>query len=149
MAIFKALCVLFYLCHFVTCMWNFVQLQTRDDHPINNWSVYWNIDQKSLIYNYIFTIYCVLCVVSTVAYGDYFALNDYERIFIIFMVNVGDFLFALAFGLIASISMHMSQNDEVRQFVDRMASMDDFMSSFQIDSVHRTRVEKYMTYTYF
>lgn len=53
-------------------------------------------------------------MVSTVAYGEYFALNDYERIFIIFMVNVGDFLFALAFGLIASISMHMSQEDEMR-----------------------------------
>jgi hypothetical protein len=65
------------------------------------------------------------------------------------MVNVADALFALAFGLVASINMHMSQQDEVKQFVERMSSMEDFMNSFQIDSILRSRVEQYMAYTNF
>jgi len=105
---FKAFCVVFFLCHFVSCIWNFVQSKIQDHYPINNWSVYWNIHQKSLVHKYVFTNYCVLNIVCTVGYGDYFPLNDVERMFIVFMVNVGDALFALAFGLVASITVHIS-----------------------------------------
>jgi len=46
--------------------------------------------------------------VSKVGHGDFFAMNDVERIFIILMINVADVLFALAFGLVAAINMHMN-----------------------------------------
>lgn len=67
------------------------------------------------------SIYCVINVVSSVGYGDFFAMNDVERLFIVFMINMADALFALAFGLIAAITMHISQNDELRHFIKRMA----------------------------
>lgn len=53
-------------------------------------------------------MYCVINVVSSVGYGDFFAHNDVERMFIVFMINMADALFALAFGLIAAITMHIS-----------------------------------------
>jgi len=91
----------------------------------------------------------VINVVSSVGYGDFFAHNDIERMFIVFMINMADALFALAFGLIAAITMHISQNDEVRHFIKRMSQIEDFMNSFNIDRVQRSRVEQYMAYTYY
>ena len=80
-------------------------------------------------------------IVSSVGYGDMFPMNDLERIYIIFMINLGDALFALAFGLIAAIWMHISQSDEVQQFILRMSQIDEFMASFSIDEDQRKRVE--------
>ena len=57
---------------------------------------------------YLLSIYSVINVVSSVGYGDFFAMNDIERMFIIFMINMADAVFALAFGLVAAVTMHMS-----------------------------------------
>ncbi len=47
-----------------------------------------------------------------------FPVTDTERIFFVLMINAGDVLFALAFGLIAQITMQMSQHDETQKFID-------------------------------
>ena len=72
-----------------------------------------------------------------------FPTNDYERLYVIFMINIGDILFALAFGLIAAIWMHFSQSDEVHSFIGRMAKVDEFLNSFNVDKSQRKRVEQY------
>ena len=101
-----------------------------EHYPVNNWTVYHELQEASAPYQYTFTIYCIVNVVSSVGYGDFFAHNDVERMFIVFMINMADALFALSFGLIAAITMHISQNDEIRHFIKRMASIEDFMNSF-------------------
>jgi hypothetical protein len=108
MQILKAFSLLFFLCHFTACLWYFVQILIKDVYPENNWSLYNDLDHMNGGYNYLFSIYCVINVVSSVGYGDFFAMNDVERMFIVFMINMADALFALAFGLIAAITMHMS-----------------------------------------
>ena len=40
------------------------------------------------------------------------AYNDLERIIFIIFINIGDALFAKAFGLIAQIQMHISENSD-------------------------------------
>lgn len=54
------------------------------------------------------SFYFVMNIVATVGYGDMFANNDIERMYVVFLINTGDVLFALAFGLIAAIWMHFS-----------------------------------------
>ncbi len=70
----------------------------------------------SLARQYLMTIYFVMNIVSSVGYGDMYARNDLERIFIVFMMNLGDALFAVAFGLLAAITMNKSKQSDVDQF---------------------------------
>jgi hypothetical protein len=116
---------------------------------MTTWAEYHNLWHHNVRDQYLFSIYSVINVVSSVGYGDFFAMNDVERMFIVFMINMADALFALAFGLIAAITMHISQTDEIKHFIQRMSQIEDFMNSFQIDKVQRQRVEQYMAYTYY
>jgi len=59
----------------------------------------------------------VLNVVTSVGYGDMYPVTDTERIFFVVMINSGDVLFALAFGLIASITMQASEGNVTKNFV--------------------------------
>ena len=60
------------------------------------------------------SFYFVMNIVATVGYGDMFPMTDYERLFIVFMINLGDALFALAFGLVSAVTLHMSHSDDVK-----------------------------------
>ena len=62
--------------------------------------------------------------------------NNFERICYNFIINIGDTLFAFAFGLIASIQMHLSKNSEFQQFLRKMKQVDEFLSSMNFDPSH-------------
>ena len=49
-------------------------------------------------------------IVTGVGQSDMIAYNNLERICFIIMINIGDALFAIAFGLIAQVQMHISEN---------------------------------------
>ena len=57
---------------------------------------------------YLLSYYAVLNVVTSVGYGDMYPITNLERVFFILMINTGDVLFALAFGLLAQITMQNS-----------------------------------------
>ena len=57
-------------------------------------------------------MYLTMNIVATVGYGDMFPMTDVERLFVVFLINTGDALFAVAFGLIAALTMEASQNSE-------------------------------------
>lgn len=62
-------------------------------------------------------------IVSSVGYGDMYARNDLERIYVVFMMNLGDALFAVAFGLLAAITMNKVQQSEADRFFNKMKSV--------------------------
>ena len=69
-------------------------------------------------------------VVSSVGYGDMFPINSLEQMVIIFMINLGDALFAVAFGTIAAIFMHFSQNSDTEHFFEKMSRVMEFSDTF-------------------
>ena len=71
-----------------------------------SWAEEESLLDASLARQYLLTIYFVMNIVSSVGYGDMYARNDLERIYIVFMMNLGDALFAVAFGLLAAITMN-------------------------------------------
>lgn len=49
-----------------------------------------------------------------------FPMTDLERVVFTVMITIGDLLFALAFGLIARLTLQISLTDETKQFRDKM-----------------------------
>jgi len=76
----------------------------------------------------------VLNVVTSVGYGDMYPVTNLERIFFILMINAGDVLFALAFGLIAQITMQKSQSNENEKFVQKMLTTQQIMTAYSISA---------------
>jgi hypothetical protein len=74
----------------------------------------------------------VINVVTSVGYGDMMPYTDTERIFFVVMINAGDVLFAVAFGLIAQITMRSAEGNETNQFIDKMVQSERFMDEFKI-----------------
>lgn len=61
-----------------------------------------------------------------------FPVTDAERIFFIIMINAGDVLFALAFGMIAQITMQQSTNDLTVAFIDKTCETEKFLDEFKV-----------------
>ena len=67
-------------------------------------------------------------IVATVGYGDMFPMTDIERMFVVFMINIGDAIFAVAFGLIASIVMQASMSSEEANLKNELMLMKEVYS---------------------
>lgn len=61
-------------------------------------------------------------------------MTDIERVVFTIMITIGDLLFALAFGLIARLTLQISLTDETKQFRDKMYQIQEFMTSFSLDN---------------
>ena len=64
--------------------------------------------------------YTVLNVVTSVGYGDMYPVTDFERCFFVLMITTGDLLFALAFGLLAQITMQRRITNDNHFLVEKM-----------------------------
>ena len=111
MHIIRAGLLLFCLSHWTACLWFLVDDRLGSAYP-ESWITYNELDREGLGVRYMKTLYLVINIVSSVGYGDMFATNDLERMMVVFMINLGDCLFAVAFGLIAGISLNMTNNSE-------------------------------------
>jgi hypothetical protein len=49
------------------------------------------------------------------------------------IINIGDTLFAFAFGLIASIQLHISQSSDFQIFMHKMKLIDEFLGSINFE----------------
>ena len=107
MHIIRAGLLLFILSHWTACFW-YILDNNFGKESNKNWIVYNGLENEYLSIRYLRTFYMVINIVTSVGYGDMFALNDLERMLIVFIICLGDCLFAVAFGLIAGISMNIT-----------------------------------------
>merc|ERR1719232_1079480 len=102
----KAALVLYFLGHWMACAWHFLNIVIEDGYE-TTWATSNGLEKKTIGEKYLLCFYLVLNVATSVGYGDMFPVTDTERVFFCLMINAGDILFALAFGLIAQINMQM------------------------------------------
>ena len=96
----KAALILYFLGHWMTCAWEFMNVVIEVGVE-TTWATSNELHTKTMAERYLLCFYLVLNVATSVGYGDMFPVTDTERIFFCLMINAGDVLFALAFGLIA------------------------------------------------
>ena len=100
MGTLKATLMLYFLGHWITCSWHYVNV-LEELAGAKTWGVANSLSDKTVGERYLLCYYTVLNVVTSVGYGDMYPVTDLERMFFILMINTGDVLFALAFGLLA------------------------------------------------
>lgn len=106
------------------------------------------LDTSPLYKQVMFCYYTIMNVVSTVGYGDMFPMTDVERIFFIFLINSGDALFAVAFGLIAGITMQASKNKSTEAFFKKMHSIKELLTQNGGDPAQKSKVEQFFAYSW-
>jgi hypothetical protein len=94
-------------------------------------------------------MYFVIKVVTGVGQHDLITYNDVERVAFLIIINIGDALFAFAFGLIASIQLHITENNEYYQFIQKMKNIEEFLSQIKAEDGQRKRVETYFAYRFY
>ncbi len=105
----KSFLIFYFVWHFTGCLWFFVNMMEHDIFPLT-WYKYFNIGDRSLQERYLLSQYYVIKIVTGVGQSDMIAYNDLERICFIIIINLGDAVFAITFGLIAQVQMHISEN---------------------------------------
>lgn len=119
MIILKAFFYIFFLGHFLACAWYFV-VDKIEDGSEPTWIDHNKLENVATKNKYLISLYTVFNIVCSVGYGDMFPMTDIERVCFLLMITCGDLLFALAFGLIANLTLQISLTDETIKFKDKM-----------------------------
>jgi hypothetical protein len=88
------------LWHWTSCLWYFVNLLEYNSYELT-WIKKFDLLNKTISQQYLYSIYYVIKIVTGVGQSDMIAYNNFERICFVVIINIGDALFAIAFGLIA------------------------------------------------
>eukprot|EP00357_Protocruzia_adherens_P001203 CAMPEP_0115029576 /NCGR_PEP_ID=MMETSP0216-20121206/37099_1 /TAXON_ID=223996 /ORGANISM="Protocruzia adherens, Strain Boccale" /LENGTH=919 /DNA_ID=CAMNT_0002406219 /DNA_START=122 /DNA_END=2880 /DNA_ORIENTATION=- len=142
LAIFKTILFFFYLWHWSACVWFFINTKVEDE-DVFTWYDYNQIEKKRFSEQYLYAIYFVMNIVTSVGYGDMFGTTDLEKLTTIFIILIGDALFAVAFGMLASISMESRDDDEVYL---QIKTQSEFFEKFEVPKSLGQRIEQYHAY---
>jgi hypothetical protein len=111
----KTILFLVYLWHWAACIWFFTNNEIEDQ---DRWMDYNNLVGESLTRQYLFSIYFTMNIVTSVGYGDMFGTSDNERIITCMIIITGDALFAVAFGMMASLAA--SKESEISLYLSEL-----------------------------
>eukprot|EP00347_Sterkiella_histriomuscorum_P000063 403377328 len=147
--IVKTILILYLLWHWTACFWLFINKRIEPSFYKETWYTTFKLDDKQVIEQYLLSFYYVIKVVTGVGQSDMITYNDLERVCFMIMINIGDTLFAFAFGLIASIQMQISQNNEFENFLEKMKQIDEFSESINLNQSQCEKVGRFFSYSYF
>jgi hypothetical protein len=99
----KTILFLVFLWHTSSCVWFFVNLEVDPDTAFT-WADYHGVENDSLYKQYLMATYFTMNIVTSVGYGDMFGTTDNERLTTCLIILTGDALFAVAFGMMASLA---------------------------------------------
>ena len=88
---------------------------------------------------YLYSMYFALNVVTGVGYGDMYATTNTERITTCLLIIMGDALFAVAFGLIASIAA--SKESTFKRYLSTTRDIKRFIGSTSINNGTKDKIE--------
>jgi len=112
------------------------------------WIILQKLENGDVSDRYIRCYYAMINVVSSVGSGDMFPVTDIGRVFFTLLMTVGDVFFALAFGMIASISLRNKESDETEQIISKMLEVNAFLNTNNVTEAQRERVEQYLGFYY-
>ena len=146
MQIIKAALFLTLICHLVGCLWFWFNYYAEPDDD-ETWMEFNGLQNTQLYRKVLLSYYTVINIVATVGYGDMFPMTDAERLFFVFLINLGDAVFAVAFGLIAGITMQASKSEVMENF-SKMHSIKELLKQNQGEHSQKVKVEQFFAYSW-
>lgn len=147
MQVIKAMLFLSLTCHFAGCLWFWFNFYGQPDKD-TTWMEFNGLDHTQLYRKVLLSYYTIINIVATVGYGDMFPMTDAERLFFVFLINMGDAVFAVAFGLIAGISMQASKNRSTDEFFKKMHSIKELLRQSGGEVSQKVKVEQFFAYSW-
>ncbi|KAG7393278.1 hypothetical protein PHYPSEUDO_011283 [Phytophthora pseudosyringae] len=100
----KLLAPVMIIAHYVGCFWYYISAdQPSDNAWWGNKNIYFE-DPESIISKYIASIYWAITTMTTVGFGDIYAVNDYEKGYSILVLIGGTTLFAYVVGTVIEVA---------------------------------------------
>merc|ERR1712159_369126 len=104
--------LLLFIWHLSTCVWMWFNLVV-EQQAADSWIVFLELSKLTLPLRYIFSMHFTMNIATTTGMTEGIIYNDRERIFYIFLIYLGNALFAVAFGLIAANSKSIPEKFDV------------------------------------
>lgn len=136
----KAAFFLILLTHWSSCFWFYVNLQESGD----NWVDYVGANSVSLAEQYLYAAYFIMQTATSLGYGDMIPTTDTERLVYCFLIMIGDALFAVAFGLIASAVS--SLKSKFAEFLQNLKQPSTVLKKSSVPDSIITRLETYYAF---
>jgi len=140
----KVCCKILYIAHIIACLFHSIgsfMLSLNE----RSWL---NLIQKAYLSNwksrYIYSIYWSVTTLITVGYGDITPQNQYEVLFIVFVMMIGCGTFAYGINSIGSIFVIMRKKGQ--DFRKEAKILNNFMQRNDFDNDLKTRLREYFTY---
>ena len=139
----KTIYFLVILWHWSSCLWFFVNnsIEDKDDYK---WMNYNKLDDEDLDRRYFMSIYLTMNIVTSVGYGDMFGTTNTERITIMFIILVGDALFAVAFGMMAALAS--GNESDFQKYMKELQSMREVLDTQPVPKNLVDRMERFFAY---
>ena len=113
----KVFVFFFILWNAISCAWWWLNDEFEAEDK-TTWIRYHGLDNSSFYIQFLMAVYYVLNIVTGVGYGDMFPLTNNERLFTCLMINTGDALFAVIFGMVAALAI--TSSPVIDQFFKKM-----------------------------
>lgn len=86
---------------FLGCIWFFISSMQKGDEE--TWYYAFNLDEKTIYYQLITSLYFALTMLSTVGYGDFYAISDLEMVFAVICMMIGVGVFSVVMNQVGLI----------------------------------------------
>jgi len=121
--IFNSVGLLGFVWHLSSTFWMWFNLVIEESSS-DSWIAFLELAKLELPRRYIYCLYFTMNLATTTGYSEGIIYNENERIVFLFLIYLGNALFAVAFGLMAASSKSIPEKyDKVYQMISKLERM--------------------------
>mmetsp|Transcript_42657 Transcript_42657/g.109858 ORF Transcript_42657/g.109858 Transcript_42657/m.109858 type:complete len:993 (-) Transcript_42657:1305-4283(-) len=134
--IFKMLLIFVLVAHWFGCFWFMIGYYVEMDN--NSWLIYYNITDKGIGTEMLYSYYWSLTTMTTVGYGDMSPQTNAERLYTMAVFVVGALIYATIFGSVAVLLQNFDRAGA--RYREKMEAISEFVNFYNIPAEFHQRI---------
>lgn len=133
--------------HFNSCIWYWIgRYEVRHFKESNNWISQYNLQNESILTQYLNSLYYSVITTVTIGYGDITPTTNAEKIYILIIALIS----SVAFGYVMSSVSQILQdlNKKQKQFIQKRVQLNKYFASHPVSNELQLKAKKYLEYTF-